>query len=476
MNVQISARHLAQLRMVASKAKLKPGLAEAFADGAAARGMTLAQAEAALPGVLFLASGALRALDDPSTLKLVDDFLAELTGGPQDPANPANPTALASQILLSHLAAQDAIVPVWRGEVGNSWDKGQGLQPKMTDGLLARMLPSHKPTIGAEFAGMTLVDFAEMSLRQAGERVQFLSPAKKIQMAGMHTTSDFSISLGNTVHRLLLQQYEAAQSALKALSKAETAKDFRPITAVRFTAGLQLLPYGEGGEIKAGTLDEGGETLTVGSYGKIFNVSLQALMNDDLGVFGHTAQIGGTGAALTEASLFASLLTQNSGLGPTMSDTFPLFNAANHANYTATGTVISVASLGVGLLAMRRQTGVSGEKINVVPAYLVVPPELEVLAKQMVTQITPALPSSVNPLAGTLEVLVDPNLTNATRWYLVAKPGSPAGLRHAYLDGMIGPQTDQMWDFKPDMLSFRVREYFGCGFADWRAWYSNIGA
>lgn len=294
-------------------------------------------------------------------------------------------------------------------------------------------------------------------------------------MAAGHTTSDFSIALGNSVNRVLLQAYEAAQSAIKTVSHEGLAKDFRPITNVRFSAGLELLPYSEGGEIKHGTLNEGGETLSVAKYGKMFNISLEALSNDDLGVFARMGTLGGTGAALTEAKLFASLVTQASGAGPTLSDGNALFHA-NHGNLSSTSTAITVAALNLGMTAMRRQTGPSGEKINVVPRYLLVAPEKEAEALQMVTQITPALSSSVNPFAGKLEVLVDPNLVSATRWYLVAAPGMPEGLRHVYLEGHSGPQVDSQWDFNSDMLQFRVRSFFGCGFADWRGWWTNPGA
>ena len=134
-----------------------------------------------------------------------------------------------------------------------------------------------------------------------------------------------------------------------------------------------------------------------------------------------------------------------------------------------------LTTLGLGLVALRRQTRPCGEKINTVPAHIVVPPELEILARQRVTQVSAAQTSNLNPLAGKLEALVDLNLPSAIHRYPVARPGSPAGLRHANLDGCIGPQVDQNWDFATDGLSIRVRKPFGAAFAEWRAWYYTKG-
>ena len=305
---QPTARAVAQMRMLTAP----KGLPDAIADAMAEAGLSATMADKTIEGLTVLVQHAKTfSVELADWQKLAEDLIAQ-SGA--DPA--AQPVALAGELVMTHLAAK-APKYVSRNFVADGYDRGAGLQAKMTDGLLARMLPGHKPTMGQEFAGMTLVDLAEMSLRNSGERgIGFLSNAKKITMAGTNTTSDFTISLGNTVHRVLLNSYEAAQSAIKQTSHETTVADFRPVTNVRFSTGLELLPYAEGGEIKSGTLDEGGESLSVVKYGKIFNISLEAITNDDLGVFQQMGRLGGTGAALTEAKPFAAMLTQNVGTPP----------------------------------------------------------------------------------------------------------------------------------------------------------------
>jgi hypothetical protein len=41
----------------------------------------------------------------------------------------------------------------------------------------------------------------------------------------------------------------------------------------------------EDGEIKAGTINEGRESVILGSYGRIIRLSRQAIVNDDLSAF-----------------------------------------------------------------------------------------------------------------------------------------------------------------------------------------------
>jgi hypothetical protein len=112
----------------------------------------------------------------------------------------------------------------------------------------------------------------------------------------------------------------------------------------------------------------------------------------------------------------------------------------------------------------------------VVPAFLIVPPELETLAEQILAEITAHAVNDVNPFAGKLTLVVDAHLKSATRWYVCAKPGQPEGLQHAYLDGEKGPQNFTQEGFATDRMQFKVRLDFGAAFADHRAWYMNPGA
>jgi len=299
------------------------------------------------------------------------------------------------------------------------WNSPQSQRAKMADGLYAKLNPNHEPTMGREIANMSLGEIAVMAMNGNGTSSGF-GGKKQAVMDALHTTSDFSIVLGNTVGRRLMDHYEAAASGLKSVSREISAPDFRQIHGVRLSGSLDLEKVNESGEFKYGTLNEGSGLIQLGTYGKVLGVSRQVIVNDDIGAFDNIARIQGQGAALAEAKILAGLLSDNGGTGPIQQDGIVLFHE-DHNNVAATGSVLDVDSLGAARLALRRQKGLSGEAINVVPMFLIVPPELETLAEQLLADITAHAVSDVNPFAGKLTLVVDAHLTSPSQWYVSAR-------------------------------------------------------
>jgi hypothetical protein len=75
-----------------------------------------------------------------------------------------------------------------------------------------------------------------------------------------------------------------------------------------------------------------------------------------------------------------------------------------------------------------------------------------------------------------LSLIVEPRLTSATAWYLIADPASIDGLEYAYLAGEEGPQVFSELGFDTDGISYKIREDFGCGWAEPRGWWKQPGA
>jgi hypothetical protein len=159
---------------------------------------------------------------------------------------------------------------------------------------------------------------------------------------------------------------------------------------------------------------------------------------------------------------------------PVMSDTFVVFSAQHH-NLAGAGAVISETTLSAGRLAMRSQTDPSGMLIAATPKYLLVPSALETLAEKTVTSIQATQTSNVNPFAF-LNVIVEPRLSDAKKWWLVADPATIDGLSYAYLAGEEGPQTFSEVGFDTDGIKYKIREDFGCGWDEPRGFYCNPGA
>jgi hypothetical protein len=346
----------------------------------------------------------------------------------------------------------------------------EGHRAAMSEALYARATPSHTPSDRArQYVGMTIPDIARECLRAAGVSTTGLSNASVIERAGMHTTSDFPQLLGDTIGRSLRAAYQAAPSALRQLARQRTATDFRMQHRLSLSAGgFRLMRTNEAGEFKEGSLIEGGEAYKVETFGRIFSISRQALVNDSLGAFSDLPRTLGAAAAALEADVLARVVVDN----PVMADGERVISAA-HANL-GVPAAIDLDSLSAARLAMRRQRGPGGEILNIVPRFLVVSPEDETLARQMTANVQAGATGDVNPFSD-LSVIIEPRLSEGA-WFVVADPATFDGLEYAFLEGEDGPQVVTENGFDVDGVRIRVRHDFGAGWVDWRGWFMNAGA
>lgn len=342
------------------------------------------------------------------------------------------------------------------------------------EALSIRANPAMQPSAAArQFIGLSIPDMARECLRRAGAPLHGIGAAEVVTRA-LHTTSDFPQILADTVGRTLRDAYTAAPSGIRQLARQQTAPDFRKRSRLMLDAlGIRLEKVGEAGEFKRGTMVEAGESYKLDTFGRIFGITRQALINDDLGAFTDVSRRLGQAAAIFEVQSLVDLLVSNAGLGPTLSDTKALFHA-DHGNLAGAGAIPSETTLNAARLAMRHQTGPGGELIAVTPWALVVPAELETSCEKLLTQVQAIQTNDVNVFSR-LRLIVEPRLEDAYRWYLVADPTTIDGLEFAYLAGQPGPQTESRAGFDVDGVEVKIRLDFGCGFVDHRGWYANAG-
>lgn len=342
----------------------------------------------------------------------------------------------------------------------------------MAEALASRFGVAPQSQDVENFSGLRVVDMARRCLELSGARTTGLNPAAIISRA-LHTTSDFPTLLSSTGERILRQAYASYQGGVRRICKQSTARDFRAKTVAALGEMPELKRVNQGGEFTYGTIAESSESYSLATYGRIFGISRQALVNDDLGAFADVAVRYGRAAAEFEAGFLASLLASN----PAMKDAVALFHV-NHGNLAGTGAAISVATLGAARQAMRLQKGLDGKTpIDATPRYLVVPAALETIAEQYVAVITASGSSSVNPFSGKLEVVVDPRLdaVSSTAWYLAADSSVIDTIEYSYLETDHGPMVEAREGFETDGMEFKVRLDFGAGVLDWRGLFKNPG-
>lgn len=348
---------------------------------------------------------------------------------------------------------------------------------RRADALFARVSGTAPSDEARPFMGETLRDMARACVEASGVSTRAMD-ADTLFRAAMHTTSDFPNLLTSTGNRTLMGAYEAAQSPVKtALARRSTMADFRPGTRLKLSDISTLEKVSESGEIKHTSRGEASESYALDTYATQFAISRKALINDDLGAFRDWGATAGRMAAETETNLILNLLLSNPVMGE---DSKALFHA-DHGNLSASPAALGDAGAGVTALSEARQAlrgmkALDGKTpINATPKFLLVGPEQETEAEQLLSDLAAATWGDVNPFASKLSLLVEPRITD-NQWYVFADPAVMPVLEYSYLSSAQGPQmaSREGWDVLG--MEFRVVLDFGCGAIDWRGAFKNAGA
>lgn len=353
--------------------------------------------------------------------------------------------------------------------VGASNDDPSVVTRRMGDAMAYRMGGGGEPAPELRaYLADPVTDLMKRSLEMAGVSTRGLSH-DDIMMRAM-TTSDFPIAVGNAMGKVAADAYRAAESPLKVLFKSRNLPNFKPSQSIRLGGMGRFEELTESGEIRHTSRAENGETLTLATYAQGVNGSRNLWMNDDLKLLGDMTAALGTAAAQTENDLIVATVTGN----PKLSDNKAVFHATR--GNIGTAGAPSLTTLDEARKAMRGRTDLDGKTlINVQPKYLVVGPELETEAEQLLAAIYASNTADVNPFSGKLQLLVEPRITDAS-WYVFGDPARTPALQFAYLSSAPGVQIQrtEAWD----VLGSKWRAWldFGCGWLDWRGAQFNAGA
>ncbi|MFT4015066.1 MAG: Mu-like prophage major head subunit gpT family protein [Paracoccus sp. (in: a-proteobacteria)] len=278
---------------------------------------------------------------------------------------------------------------------------------------------------------------------------------------------DLAFGQGDDCDACEAQTFEHASGA-----RQSSARDFRLKCKLTLGDAPALEQVYEHGEFKSGTIAEGQETYKIDTFGKIIGYTRQAMINDDLGALMSTTSKFGIAARAFENDFIVKLITSN----PALSDGKAVFHA-DHRNLAVSGDpdpdvrlAMSLTTLANARLAMRWQTSLGGMLVDVTPRVVLVPPELETPAEQLLADIAATKTDDVNPFDN-LTLLVEPRLTDTAQFYIVADPATVDGLEYAYLEGAPGPQIETRAGFEVDGVQIKVRLDFGSGWIDHRGWY-----
>jgi HK97 family phage prohead protease len=390
----------------------------------------------------------------------------------QNEAGQVGVDAARAALLLAAGEVQRAqTAPVRATPVTITRDGDETTRDAIVGAIVARALRSSEvPEASRQYMGYRLL---EIAAERAGIDMRRERDAMTILRAA-NTTSDFPKLLEAAANKILLARYSTAMPTYQRFAARRDLTDFKATKLLRVGDFPTLLAYQEDGAIASGTINEGRETVTLGSYGRILRLSRQAIVNDDLGAFDQVIGSIGMVVARFENAIAYAAKAANSGNGPKLADNVNFFNAS-HGNLAGSGGAPDVTTLGAGRAAMRKQVDLDGNPLNVAPKIILTGPDIETTVQQMLAPIQAAQASNNNPFAGTLEHVVDAHITGNS-WELYANPGELAAYNYGYLADAPGPRVMTEEPFNIDGIAFRVTEDFYFGAVDYRAGYRNPGA
>ncbi|MFN7224464.1 MAG: head maturation protease, ClpP-related [Paracoccaceae bacterium] len=333
-----------------------------------------------------------------------------------------------------------------------------------------------------DFMSMGILDMAAASLGQRGAVRKGAAEVRLLEMAlGSNSTSDFPAIFENALNKRLLQAYQMAEPTYREIGDRNDFVDFRPHPVSAMGDFPTLLPVGETGEIKYGSTTDKKEMIALAPYARAFSISRQMLINDDLGAIDKVlANRGMAVAAFEEAMFYGMLLSGANADGPTLLETArQVFNPTDGTK-AGTAAAITIESIAAGRAAMRKRKGLGKDAadridLNIPPSIIVVGPDKETEAEQLLAAIQPVEAGKVNPFSGKLRVVVTPKITG-NAWYLFAEPTAAPVMSYGYLNGEEGPRMRMDEPFGFQGVSYSVELDFGVGAIDFRGGYKNAGA
>ncbi len=426
-----------------------------------------AAAKAALEADKARRTGIAAAFKNFSTVKGVPELLATCVDDQECTL------ALAQEKLLAHMGSGASPIAGGIVTLEDERDKFRiGAQASiMARGSLA------KDDTGNNYRGYTLLDLARACLDHAGVNARGMTKMDVVAAAFTHSSSDFPLLLANVADKAMMKGYEEADETFQLWTSEGSLGDFKPGKRVDLNSFPSLDKIQDGGEYKYATVGERGETVQLATYGKMFGLNRQTIINDDLDAFTKIPRRMGRAAIRTIGDLVYAILTDN----PAMSDGKALFHA-DHSNLTAAGG-INTATVDAMRVAMAKQKDGNVTALNIRLAKLLVPVALEGTAKVVMEseyEVGAAVKNNTvpNSVRGTFEVVSDARLDNAsaTTWYGVANQNIHDTVEVQYLDGNKTPTLEQQDGWSRDGVEFKVRMDAAAKALDYRAMAKTPGA
>lgn len=330
-----------------------------------------------------------------------------------------------------------------------------------------------KPADGArELRGMRLRDLAiECLSRMNVQNAQRLDPDDLFRRA-FSPDSQFGSILSDTVNKSMATAYRSQATTYQVWTRAGSAVDFKGSEVWQISEAGDLEKMTQTGEFKFDEMQDTKATKKIATFGRSFGITRQALINDDISILTRIPEAYVRAAGRGINKLVYKTLTSTGNIY----DGKQLFD--NTHNNTGTAGKIEIKSLGEGKKKMRKQKNLRGkETLNIAPQFLIVSPDKEVEAMQVLNSIADPAGANAgvaNVFRNAFDLVVDAEL-DGNPWYMAANPNDVDTIEVSYLNGDPMPKLESQIAF--DYLGMRWRIYidYGVDVIDFRGLFKNAG-
>ena len=348
-----------------------------------------------------------------------------------------------------------------------------------------------------EYLALSLTDIMSQELRANGYQVvgsredigrKYINAMPVLAAGPSHGTDNLPYVLGNIANKSAMMGWEGSEETWSMWTVPGTLNNYQTHTRSNIALLDKLKQMQESQQWEYGDMADVRQRITGYFYGLKYGLSIQAIVNDDIGELSRTMQGWGEAASATVGDVVYALLTTagTGGLGQIMDEDSTVLFHANHSNYIASGSgaVPSEATLNTARAAMVAQTDQNSRKVAVRPRYILHGPDLystvyKLLDSQDISSV------SVDGSTGATVVTGQANSARSmglqpveeyrlsTAWMLAAARRT---IEVAGVGGPVTPRAEQTMISDTPGITYELSMPFGAAVLDYRGMYYNAGA
>ena len=349
-----------------------------------------------------------------------------------------------------------------------------------------------------EYLALSLTDIMAQELRANGYQVvgskedigrRYINAMPVMAAGPSHGTDNLPHVLGNIANKSAMMGWQGSEETWDRWTIPGTLNNYQTHTRANIALLDKLQQMQENQQWEYGDMAEVRQRITGYFYGLKYGLSIQSIVNDDLGELSRTMQGWGEAGKATVGDVVYALMTTagSGGIGQVMDEDSKVLFHADHSNYIASGSgaVPSEATLNTARAAMVAQTDQNARKVAVRPRFLLHGPAIfstvyKLLESQDLSSVEVDGSTGATVVTGKANAARAMNLTPVEEYRLTANEWMLAAARRtvevAGVGGPVTPRAEQTMISDTPGITYELSMPFGAAVLDYRSMYYNAGA